>query len=54
MRSFMVFILHQLLFRWSRRMRWVGNVACIKRKRNAYRILMGKPEGKGPLARPTG
>jgi hypothetical protein len=54
MRSFMVFILHQLLFRWSRRMRWVGNVACIKRKRNAYRVLMGEPEGKGPLARPTG
>jgi hypothetical protein len=21
-------------------------------KRNAYRILMGKPEGKGPLERP--
>jgi hypothetical protein len=22
-------------------------------KRNAYRILVGKPEGKGPLGRPT-
>jgi hypothetical protein len=23
-------------------------------KKNAYRILMGKPEGKRPLGRPTG
>jgi hypothetical protein len=22
-------------------------------KRNAYRILVGKPEGQGPLGRPT-
>jgi hypothetical protein len=22
-------------------------------KRNAYRLLVGKPEGKGPLGRPT-
>jgi hypothetical protein len=25
-----------------------------KEKRNAYRILMGKPEGKRPLRRPRG
>jgi hypothetical protein len=36
----------------SRRMRWVGHVACMGKKRNAYRILVGKPEGKRPLARP--
>jgi hypothetical protein len=30
----------------SRRMRWAGNVAQIGEKRNAYRILVGKPEGK--------
>jgi hypothetical protein len=29
-----------------RRMRWAGHVARIGEKRNAYRILMGKPEGK--------
>jgi hypothetical protein len=36
----------------SRRMRWVGHVARLGEKRNAYRILMGKPEGKRPLGRP--
>jgi hypothetical protein len=29
----------------SRRMRWAGHVARMGEKRNAYRILMGKPEG---------
>jgi hypothetical protein len=36
----------------SRRMRWTGNVARLREKRNAYRILVGKPEGKRPLERP--
>jgi hypothetical protein len=36
----------------SRRMRWAGNVARMGEKRNAYRILVGKPEGKRPLGRP--
>jgi hypothetical protein len=35
----------------SRRMRWTGHVERIGEKRNAYRILMGKPEGKRPLGR---
>jgi hypothetical protein len=30
----------------SRRMRWAGHVARMGKKRNAYRLLMGKPEGK--------
>jgi hypothetical protein len=29
--------------RKSRRMRWAGHVARMGKKRNAYRILMGKP-----------
>jgi hypothetical protein len=36
----------------SRRMRWAGHVARIGAKRNAYRILVGKPEGKRLLGRP--
>jgi hypothetical protein len=36
----------------SRRMRWKGHVARMGDKRNAYRILVGKPEGKMPLERP--
>jgi hypothetical protein len=30
----------------SRRMRWVGHVARMGEKRNVYRLLVGKPEGK--------
>jgi hypothetical protein len=33
----------------SRRMKWAGHVARIGAKRNAYRILVGKPEGKSLL-----
>jgi hypothetical protein len=36
----------------SRRMRWEEHVARLGEKRNAYRILVGKPEGKRPLGRP--
>jgi hypothetical protein len=36
----------------SRRMRWTGHEAHIGATRNAYRILVGKPEGKRPLGRP--
>jgi hypothetical protein len=36
----------------SRRMRWVGQVACIGEGRNVYTVLVGKPEGKRPLGRP--
>jgi hypothetical protein len=36
----------------SRRMRRAGHVARIGEKRNAYRILVGKPKGRRPLGRP--
>jgi hypothetical protein len=36
----------------SGRMRLVGHVAQMREKRNAYRLLVGKPEGKRPLGRP--
>jgi hypothetical protein len=36
----------------SKRMRWAGYVARMGEKRNAYRILAGKLEGKRPLGRP--
>jgi hypothetical protein len=36
----------------SRRMRWAEHVARMGEKRNAYRLLVGKPEGKRPLGRP--
>jgi hypothetical protein len=35
----------------SRRIRWVGHVARMGETRNAYRILVGKPEGKKPVRR---
>jgi hypothetical protein len=36
----------------SRRMRLAGHVARMGEKRNVYRILVGKPEGKRLLGRP--
>jgi hypothetical protein len=36
----------------SRRMRWAGHVARMMGKRNAYRLLVGKPDRKRPLGRP--
>jgi hypothetical protein len=36
----------------SRKMSWAGHVARMGENRNAYRILVGKPEGKKPLVRP--
>jgi hypothetical protein len=35
-----------------RRMRWAGHVTRMGEKRNAYRLLVGKPEGRKPLGRP--
>ena len=36
----------------SCRLRWAGHVAHVEQSRNAYRVLVGKPEGKRPLGRP--
>jgi hypothetical protein len=36
----------------SRRMIWAGHVARMGEMKNAYRIMMGKPEGKRPVGRP--
>jgi hypothetical protein len=36
----------------SRRMRWAGHVARMGEKRGAYRILMGRPEGRRPFGKP--
>ena len=36
-----------------RRMRWAGHVARMGKDRGVQRVLVGKPEGKRPLGRPT-
>jgi hypothetical protein len=36
----------------SRRMRWVGHVSRMGEGRGVHRVLVGKHEGKRPLARP--
>ena len=36
----------------SRRMRWVGRVSRMGERRDVYRVLVRKPEGKRPLGRP--
>ena len=33
-------------------MSWAGHVARMGEERGAYRVLVGKPEGKRPLGRP--
>jgi hypothetical protein len=35
----------------SRKMRWAGHVARIGKGRVAYRILVGRPEGRRPLGK---
>jgi hypothetical protein len=37
----------------SKRMKWVGHVAHMGETRVVYKDLVGKPEGKRPLGRPT-
>jgi hypothetical protein len=36
----------------SGRMRWADHAARMREKKNAYKLLVGKPEGKRPLRRP--
>jgi hypothetical protein len=36
----------------SRRMRWAGYVARMGEGRGAYRVLVGRPEGRRPFGRP--
>jgi hypothetical protein len=35
----------------SRRMSWARHIVCVGVMRNAYKILVGKPEGKRPRGR---
>jgi len=35
-----------------RRLRWAGHVACMGKRRIAYRVLEGKTDGRRPLGRP--
>jgi hypothetical protein len=35
-----------------RKTRWAGHVARMGEKRGAYRILVGRPDGRRPLGRP--
>jgi hypothetical protein len=36
----------------ARRMRWAGHITRMGERRNAYGLLVGKPEGRRPLGRP--
>jgi len=36
----------------SRSIRWVGHVAHMRDKKDAYRVLVEKPDGKSPLGKP--
>jgi hypothetical protein len=45
--------LHDLYSSSSRRMRWAGHVARMGEKRNACRLMVGKPKRLKPLGRLT-
>ena len=36
----------------SKRLRWAGHIARMEQFRNAYSVLVGKPESKRPSGRP--
>jgi hypothetical protein len=36
----------------TRKIRWMWLVTCMKENRGAYRVLVGRPEGKKPLGKP--
>jgi hypothetical protein len=40
------------IIRLNKCRKWAGHVARMGEMRNAYNILVGKPEGKRPLGRP--
>jgi hypothetical protein len=37
----------------SRKMRWAGHVARMGEEKKLHKVLVGKPEGKRPLGRPS-
>jgi hypothetical protein len=41
-----------LIIKSRRRIKWTGHVARMGEKKNVYRLLVGKPEGRRPLGRP--
>ena len=49
---FLVYVFVYAFLFTSRQLRWAGHVAYMEQSRNAYRVLVGKPEGKRPLGRP--
>jgi hypothetical protein len=40
------------VIKWGR-MRWAGHVARMGEERGVYKVLVGKPEGRSPLGRPS-
>jgi hypothetical protein len=53
MKTFMILYSSPSIIRMvkARRVRWAGHVARMGEKRIAYRLLVGKPEGRRPLGR---
>ena len=57
LKHFCVFEVHRICSNMSirgrsRRMRWMGHVAPMGDRRDAYMVLLGRPEGKRPLGIP--
>jgi len=51
-RSLMICTPHQILIGWSfKKDKMGGTCDTLRESRGAYRVLVGKPEGKGPIVR---
>jgi hypothetical protein len=46
------FLPQNIIRMMSRSVRWAERLARMGLKKNAYRVLLGKPEGKRPQGRP--
>jgi len=53
MRSLMICTPNIIQVIKKRRTIWVGHVTHVRERRGAYRVLVGKPEGKRPLEDPA-
>jgi hypothetical protein len=36
----------------SRKLRWAGHVACMMKERDAFNVLVVRPEGRRPFVKP--
>jgi hypothetical protein len=51
-KTYRTIILPNIISVIKSRMRWAGQLALMGKERGAYRVLVGRPEGRRPIGRP--